>query len=273
MIAIVINGKMLFCDPEFIFTERMKATMSKAAFAGLRQWHEDTVSGLLDDATKVVCKYCKLDPCFLEECYPRVFLEVGLDCEEQGSTNKEIRFNMYCEASSMWSGHPGRGKRFKLPHCVVSNIHDAYPSSDGAYVGFKKGSKGGDEESVDEDDKKPEAKPEAPVDRKRKTVAKITAYVQPPHGLPNSNNPYGLDYYADIEAKYPEHACMTGGDSDTTEEREWVGKDEEEDPDNPSNDKDKKQPPPFMPLTQEPMRKTMKYETPERNKKMKPMAN
>lgn len=286
--------------------------MDKEAFEGLKRWHDDTVSGLLDEAIKEPCNFCKMSPCFVDEVYDRVFLEVGGELEELGMSNNEIRFGMYRDASRLWTGRVGTGIRYKLPYCVLSNIRDAYPELNGAYVGFKKGSKGGDEEEPEEDpvlkarletevavatgmfvdisgdsspeDKKPAveavAKLEDNADKKRppetpekKPAAKKKPSVMEPHGLPNSMNPYGLDYYADIKEQFPNHAFFAGNESDTTAECEWK---EEEDPADPpiqlilkkdsdsdDDEENKKQPPPFMPLTQEPMRITMKM----------PMAN
>jgi hypothetical protein len=117
---------MLFCDPKFIFTDRMKITMGEDAFEGLKEWHEDTVSRVLDEASNVICKYCKAEPCFLDDCYEQVLLGVGGECEELAMTNKEIRYHMYHEASKLWSGNPGRGKRYKLPYCARLGILEEF---------------------------------------------------------------------------------------------------------------------------------------------------
>jgi hypothetical protein len=96
---------MFACDPEFVFTERMKITMGKEAFDGLKKWHKDTVSGLFDEAInqKEPCEYCNMCPCFVDEYYQRVFVEVGGELEDLGLLNREIRFGMYRDASRLWT--------------------------------------------------------------------------------------------------------------------------------------------------------------------------
>lgn len=281
-------------DPEFLFTERMKITMDKEAYEGLKNWHDDTVSGMFDQDLDKKCKFCGMDPCFIDTNYTHLFLEVGAELEELGLKNNEIRHGMYREAFRLWKGHVGAGVRYELPHCVTVNIHDAYPASNGKYVGFKKGSKGGDEENIkppnneSEDSKLVAAIKESQdsnlVIKKRPSedVKPATKKVcKQAFGMPDAINPYGLDYYADIEAKYVNHHIV-GGQSDTTVE--FAEEEEHEFDDAPiqltmlKNDDDtkdndnKKQPPPFMPLMQEPMRKTMPE--PVKKKAMaEPMAN
>jgi hypothetical protein len=57
---------MFACDPEFVFTERMKITMGKEAFLMVSRngTRIQAVSSLFDEAinNKEPCKYCKVCP-------------------------------------------------------------------------------------------------------------------------------------------------------------------------------------------------------------------
>ena len=57
------------------------------------------------------------------------------ELEEEGLTNKEIRFQLYQQAIYELHGHLGQGNRKELPDCVYADIHDLY--HDKEYVGFK----------------------------------------------------------------------------------------------------------------------------------------
>jgi hypothetical protein len=187
------------CDPEFVFTERMKINMSKEAYEGLEMWLKDVTSGMLDSSNDdekapVLCKFCGMAPCFVDINYEDLFVGVGTDLEELGLKNKEIRHGMYHEAFRLWKGHVGAGICYKLPHCITSNIHDAYPEANGDYVGFKKGTRNiGDDES--KNDIKTVAK-KRPSEDAVEIVAKKAH--KKPFGYPCAACPYGMDYFGDM---------------------------------------------------------------------------
>jgi hypothetical protein len=88
------------------------------------------------DITKE-CMYCSMSPCVMKSGLYEELMFVGEGMEEAGSTNKEIRFELYCLSAKRLYGKLGSGNRKKLPSCLMSEIHDAYPAERGApYVGF-----------------------------------------------------------------------------------------------------------------------------------------
>ena len=83
------------------------------------------------------CKHCCLFPCVSEREYDNM-MAIGLDCEGEQKSNREIRFVLYRYMSMCYNGYLGKGNRKKLPLCVEGDIRDAYPKSAGTdYVGFK----------------------------------------------------------------------------------------------------------------------------------------
>ena len=73
--------------------------------------------------------------------------EIGEGLEAENKSNNEIRFALYAHMAQAYFGPLGKGVRKQLPVCVVGEIHDAYPTSDGVeYVGFKSGKDGDDDE-------------------------------------------------------------------------------------------------------------------------------
>lgn len=85
---------------------------------------------------KVICEYCKENPCVMEVHYDHL-MEVGEFEESLQRKNKEVRFKLYREATRLLHGYLGRQVRKELPGCVVRDIHDAYPEpNSGEYVGF-----------------------------------------------------------------------------------------------------------------------------------------
>jgi hypothetical protein len=103
--------------------------------------------GSNDDEPKL-CGACNRAPCVLSEIDPDLdqdkslyeyLVSIGEQMQEDGSTNKEIRYELYRIATKAISGHLGKGNRQKLPSCVTADIKDVFPESTGEYVGFKKG--------------------------------------------------------------------------------------------------------------------------------------
>ena len=73
--------------------------------------------------------------------------EIGEGLEAENKSNNEIRFALYAHMAQAYFVPLGKGVRKQLPVCVVGEIHDAYPTSDGVeYVGFKSGKDGDDDE-------------------------------------------------------------------------------------------------------------------------------
>jgi glutaredoxin len=92
---------------------------------------EDELSDLVKE-----CDYCKATPCLLSKVYKEM-MYVAEEMEDEAE-NKEIRHAMYCFVSKKLWGRLGRGFRKRIPHCIMSEIHDAYPAKKGTtYVGFK----------------------------------------------------------------------------------------------------------------------------------------
>jgi hypothetical protein len=65
-----------------------------------------------------------------------MFIAEGMEEELE---NKAIRYELYrFVAKKLW-GPLGKGFRKKIPHCIMAEIHDAYPAKEGtSYVGFKR---------------------------------------------------------------------------------------------------------------------------------------
>jgi hypothetical protein len=103
--------------------------------------------GVTDEEAKL-CEACNSSPCVLSVVDPDIDQDkslyeylsfVGENMQEDGQTNKEIRYELYRIATNAISGHLGKGNRKKLPTCVTADIKDLFPESTGEYVGFKKG--------------------------------------------------------------------------------------------------------------------------------------
>jgi hypothetical protein len=82
------------------------------------------------------CEYCKSIPCLLPYVYDEMmYLAEGMEDEAE---NKEIRHAMYYFVSKKLWGRLGCGFYKRIPHCIMLEIHDAYPAKKGtAYIGFK----------------------------------------------------------------------------------------------------------------------------------------
>ena len=107
--------------------DRMQAFFEEVAF-------QDTDNAIYQ---ALKCRHCNLFPCVLNrECDN--MLAIASNLQEEGKTNKEIRFALYTHFSQVYHGHLGAGNRMPLPTCVVGEIRDHYPKDEGTeYVGFK----------------------------------------------------------------------------------------------------------------------------------------
>jgi hypothetical protein len=99
----------------------------------------------------VKCRWCEHNPCFLDVIYADM-MAIGEGMEDDVEDNKEIRFALYKFAARKLYGRLGRGNRKGIPHCIMMEIHDAYPNRHGVkYVGFKQYADDADnEEDTDE---------------------------------------------------------------------------------------------------------------------------
>ena len=52
-------------------------------------------------------------------------------------TRNVMRKMMYRYYTTLVHGHLGKGRRVKIPDCVVTGIRDMCPDEDGSYMGFK----------------------------------------------------------------------------------------------------------------------------------------
>jgi hypothetical protein len=100
-----------------------------------------------DDVGKE-CKFCGAFPCLVNAVYGEMmFVAAGMEDEAE---NKEIRYALYTFVTKKLWGKLGRGFCKCIPHCIVAEIHDAYPAKNGTtYVGFKDNN-GGDGDVVDD---------------------------------------------------------------------------------------------------------------------------
>ena len=87
------------------------------------------------------CVYCNYSPCILDQGLYEVLSEGGLlrgDDNDIHSIRKQIRYDMYRQASRFIYGILRKGNRKQLPHCVVAEIHDFAPEDvKENYVGFQ----------------------------------------------------------------------------------------------------------------------------------------
>ena len=112
-------------------------------FEAFESYMEEEEVRKMDEAARAsmeacgICKYCLRMPCVASSEYESM-MELGVSMEADNKANNEIRFALYSYMSRVYFGHLGQGVRKKLPVCVVGEIHDAYPATNGAaYVGFK----------------------------------------------------------------------------------------------------------------------------------------
>lgn len=83
------------------------------------------------------CGFCNETPCVITGCYD-MLCQLGDSKQSIGMSNREIRFELYREATRFLHGFLGKGNRRQLPLCVIGEIHDLYPAEKGTkYTGFK----------------------------------------------------------------------------------------------------------------------------------------
>ena len=82
------------------------------------------------------CVRCKGDPCVWEENWISMMTLVSIDLESDAPNNEKSRF-VYRQMCRLLHGALGGGKRVKLPQCVISGVRNAYPNSEGEYMGFR----------------------------------------------------------------------------------------------------------------------------------------
>jgi hypothetical protein len=96
-----------------------------------------------DEPPAVRCVLCDNSPCILRQGLydDLVLLSVNMteNSYETVYTNKQVRFEMYREATRYIHGYLGKGRCVPLPQCVRTEILDFAPESDRKYVGFQDG--------------------------------------------------------------------------------------------------------------------------------------
>lgn len=108
---------------------------------------EKKVEEEIKDVVKV-CNFCGLSPCVLNKVYDEM-MYVAEGYEDSGLDNKYIRYELYCFVTKKLWGPLGRGNRKVIPHCIMAEIHDAFPATKVTdYVGFKEAG----EDSVSKED-------------------------------------------------------------------------------------------------------------------------
>jgi hypothetical protein len=96
---------------------------------------ESKVASLADVAK--VCKFCGKSPCLLDKVYTEM-MYVGEGMADFMADNKEIRPALYCLVAKKLFGRLGYGVRKQIPHCIIAEIHDAFPAKKTSdYIGFK----------------------------------------------------------------------------------------------------------------------------------------
>ncbi len=89
---------------------------------------------------KIACKHCLEQPCILRSFLKPRLDQIGEHYHDAGASNKEIRYELYHQASSFLHGRLGKGVRRILPQCVEGYIKNKYPNAAGQqYVGYKDG--------------------------------------------------------------------------------------------------------------------------------------
>ena len=83
------------------------------------------------------CTHCGRQPCIMFTDDYCTMVAIGEEMEEDGKSNKEIRYALYAHMSKVYHGPLGKGNRKELPICVVGEIHDHYPSNKKQFSGTK----------------------------------------------------------------------------------------------------------------------------------------
>jgi hypothetical protein len=95
----------------------------------------------------IKCRFCERNPCLVDVVYAEM-MYIAEGMEDDVDDNKEIRYALYRFVSRKLFGRLGPGNRKGIPHCIMMEIHDAYPNSRGTkYVGFKQSGNDGDKDA------------------------------------------------------------------------------------------------------------------------------
>ena len=86
-----------------------------------------------------LCAHCNKAPCIWDQEVDNIaaFTDPMM---ESGVPHRQIRFQVYQYMTHKEYGFLGKGNRRELPKCVVDEIHDTWPQSDGKYTGFREAS-------------------------------------------------------------------------------------------------------------------------------------
>lgn len=104
----------------------------------------------------ILCPACDQSPCVLLDFQQDLKLYAEVHREGTNGTdleNKQLRFQLYRQASQFLHGYLGRGNRRRLPDCVTNLIKSWFPSEGGTYTGFKSEPSTNDDSASDEDKK------------------------------------------------------------------------------------------------------------------------
>ena len=84
-----------------------------------------------------LCVECNQSPCVWDQHVEDIALMTD-PMMAANQTHRSIRYNVYRYMSRVCDGVLGKGVRRELPRCVVNEIHDTWPTSNGSgYTGFR----------------------------------------------------------------------------------------------------------------------------------------
>ena len=84
----------------------------------------------------MVCERCENE----DECFAVGAIRSAKDWadnEDSKATNNMMRKRAYREATLLIHQYLGRGKRIKLPKCIVDAVRKEFPDKENNYMGFK----------------------------------------------------------------------------------------------------------------------------------------
>jgi hypothetical protein len=83
-----------------------------------------------------VCPHCDCDPCLWEEFGEGIIGEGEIfTVMDQSAPSNEIRKQAYRAFVLAWKGHQGKGRRVRIPDCVLARIRKVWPDANGCYMG------------------------------------------------------------------------------------------------------------------------------------------
>ena len=100
---------------------------------------QDLPPGPVLVSVPAMCQYCHRSPCCSHDIYD-LLSETGTEMEEEGSSNRIIRFALYRLATEKIHGNLGKGNRKELPACITGEIRDLYSRPRSNYIGYCEGS-------------------------------------------------------------------------------------------------------------------------------------